>query len=223
MNFSDYVPTSISGNVEIEDPDRDVKTTSRPFVHVNWEGQVVGIRDGEVEALRREHLFLDILSSNKRVLKFGIMGDVISMILNTIVVITLSTNDELRTVQLFPILLQSILDFVFTGLLPLPVSCYLLYLLGNAPLINFHASTSFLTFNVNVGSMRVNFCKIFTVCDGFTLGSTGFTIMAVAFVRFIHECLPSFQGSRDASLQFFPQDNGVLGLSHCLSESASSV
>ena len=111
-------------------------------------------------------------SFNLKVTRLGLAGNIFSMILNGVVSYALLTKEELKTVQLFPVLFQSLLDFVFTGCLPAVANCIFLHEILKGSNYIFALTTR-----------RLQICKIFTVCDGVALGSNGITITVVAFVR----------------------------------------
>ena len=107
-----------------------------------------------------------------KMIRLGLAGNAFSMILNGVVSYALSTIDETKTVQLFPVLFQSLLDFVFTGLLPAVANSVLIHDISKGSTYNFALTTR-----------RLQMCKIFTVCDSVARSSNGITITVVAFVR----------------------------------------
>ena len=121
---------------------------------------------------------------NIKAMRWGILGNILSMILNGIVGGVLSSCEDLKTIHLFPVLLQCGIDFIFTGLVPLFGNVISLSVLQRNALYNW------LMNHVFFNELNIYTCRVFTVCDGVTLASTGPIICAVAFVRFIGVCHP---------------------------------
>ena len=124
---------------------------------------------------------------------WAIAGNSVGMMLNAAIALILILSKTLRTAQMFPILVQSILDFFSTGIIPLLANIVLVWILIN------HSNlyrVYFLVFgkpefiaNVSVDAKQ-KLCYVFVICDAIVRGSTGLTVTAVAFIRFMSVCYP---------------------------------
>ena len=127
-------------------------------------------------------------------LYWAVVGNVLSMLLNSVIAIVLMASKDLRTAQLFLILLQSILDFVTTGLVPCLANIVLIWVQTNHPnLYRLYFTTLGKpenSSNTVAADVRQMMCYVFLVCDAFVKGSTCLTVTAVAFLRFISVCYP---------------------------------
>ena len=124
---------------------------------------------------------------------WAIGGNLVGMVLNAAIALILMLSKTLRTAQMFPIFIQSILDFFSTGLIPLLANIVLVWILTN------HSNlyrVYFLVFGkpefiANVAAdAKQKLCYIFVICDAIVKGSTGLTVTAVAFIRFLSVCYP---------------------------------
>ena len=124
---------------------------------------------------------------------WAIAGNLVGMILNAAIALILMLSKTLRTAQMFPILIQSILDFFSTGLIPFLANTVLVWVLTNHS--NLYRVYSFV-FGRREVIMEVAFytkqklCYVFVICDSIVKGSTGLTVTAVAFIRFLSVCYP---------------------------------
>ena len=153
--------------------------------------------DNIFKAIQRH--YLQILSSNLANLDsvyqvyWAIAGNLVGMILNAVIALILILSNSLRTAQMLPILIQSILDFFSTGLIPLLANIALVWVVTNH---SYLYRVYFIVFGKPeftafvAADTKQKLCYVFVICNAIVRGSTGLTVTAVAFIRFLSVCYP---------------------------------
>ena len=152
------------------------------------------------------------LTQSGDVLIWALCGNVLGSLLNLLIVLVIVKHEELRTSQLFPVVFQSVIDIVATGILPAIVNSATYILIENETsflhkLADKIFETNFIVTDSWASSQFVPmFCKVYFVCDTITICSSGWNICAVAFLRYFSVCHP-FKAKEWRDRKYFKKFN----------------
>ena len=131
---------------------------------------------------------LESVSFSMLILRLAITANILSIVFNGTIFLVLLFVEKLRTAQLLPVMFQSVLDLLFTGVVPLFANTLGYWLYTNTARVEKLHDIFFDDGGPEL--MRALICKIFIFCDAIVKGSTGLNICVLALFRYICVCHP---------------------------------
>ena len=155
-----------------------------PVFHADDAGEA----DRQISFWNEAATKLESVTLSMLILRLAITANILSIVFNATIFLVLLIVEKLRTAQLLPVMFQSVLDLLFTGVVPLFANTLGYWLYTNTARVEKLHDMFFDDGGPEL--MRALICKIFIFCDAIVKGSTGLNICVLALFRYICVCHP---------------------------------